>query len=84
LGKRNSKQSVVGKKLFIHDEFCGKNFLAMRDEATNLKIVTKREFLRQCAFCTGGLALGAYKSNCSSYLHTEEESAIAEGKATNP
>jgi pyruvate formate lyase activating enzyme len=25
--------------------------------------ISKREFLRQCAFCAGGLALGAYRSN---------------------
>ena len=25
--------------------------------------ITKREFLRQCAFCAGGLALGVYKPN---------------------
>ena len=32
----------------------------MQDESTGPKYVSKREFLRQCAFCTGGLALGAY------------------------
>ena len=35
----------------------------MKNEFTNLNKVTKREFLRQCAFCAGGLALGAYKPN---------------------
>jgi pyruvate formate lyase activating enzyme len=29
--------------------------------------ITKREFLRQCAFCAGGLAFGAYRSNLFSF-----------------
>jgi pyruvate formate lyase activating enzyme len=29
--------------------------------------LTKREFLRQCAFCTGGFALGAYRPKWFSY-----------------
>jgi hypothetical protein len=40
---------------------------------------TKREFLRQCAYWWGGFALGAFKSNCSSYLRPEEEIKIVEG-----
>jgi pyruvate formate lyase activating enzyme len=35
----------------------------MSDKSTNMKIISKREFLRQCAFCTGGLALGALHPN---------------------
>jgi pyruvate formate lyase activating enzyme len=31
--------------------------------STNPKIISKREFIRQCALCTGGLALGAYRPN---------------------
>jgi len=35
-------------------------------ESTKQNNLSKREFLRQCAFCTGGLALGMYNTNWSS------------------
>ncbi|MGD1043790.1 MAG: hypothetical protein ABR936_00530 [Bacteroidota bacterium] len=52
-------------------------------ETMKQKNISKREFLRRCTLCTGGLALGAYKSNCSSYLLTEEEKKIVEGGNKN-
>jgi pyruvate formate lyase activating enzyme len=38
-------------------------FEQMKEMSTNPKIISKREFIRQCAICTGGLALGAYRPN---------------------
>jgi pyruvate formate lyase activating enzyme len=35
-------------------------------KSTKQNNLSKREFLRQCAFCTGGLALGMYNTNWSS------------------
>jgi pyruvate formate lyase activating enzyme len=35
-------------------------------ESTKQNNLSKREFLRQCVFCTGGLALGVYNTNWSS------------------
>jgi pyruvate formate lyase activating enzyme len=32
-------------------------------ESTNHNNITKREFLRQCALCTGGMVLGVYNAN---------------------
>ena len=34
--------------------------------------ISKREFLRQCAFCTGGIALGMYNTNRSSSAESSE------------
>jgi pyruvate formate lyase activating enzyme len=35
----------------------------MKNEFIQPKFISKREFLRQCAFCAGGLALGVYRPN---------------------
>ncbi len=35
----------------------------IKTEFRQSRAVTKREFLRQCAFCAGGLAIGAYRPN---------------------
>ena len=34
--------------------------------------ISKREFLRQCAFCTGGIALGMYNTNWSSSAESSD------------
>jgi pyruvate formate lyase activating enzyme len=35
-------------------------------------VISKRKFLRQCALCAGGVALGAYKSNWFNYSSTDD------------
>ena len=35
----------------------------LKKEFIQSHFITKREFLRQCAFCTGGLAIGAFNTN---------------------
>ena len=45
--------------------------------------ISKREFLRQCVFCTGGFALGAYRPNWFSFPSNNDLGKMCEWLCIN-